>query len=86
MMTRSPILKSTCVCAEARLVLEAVNETGDFSRLLVLPDGDIGLLLIPLFGDGEEQMYVSVEPISGWSKGTLVRRVKRENTPLLGSH
>lgn len=86
-MTRSPILKSTWwVWFEARLVFEAVRETGDFNRLLVLPVGDRGLLLTPLFGDGEEQMYVSVEPMSGRSKGTLVRRVNREKTPLLGSH
>jgi hypothetical protein len=82
MITRSPILKSTCVALEVRLVFELLRDTGDFNRLLVLPVGEIGLLLTPLLGG----VIASPEPIPGCSSGTLVRRVSRENTPFLFSH
>lgn len=62
-----------------------LKEGGDFIKLLVLPVGDSGLLLVPLLS-GDVQTKVSPEPISGSYNGTLVKRVNRENTPFLGSH
>lgn len=86
MMTLSPILKSTCcVDVEAKLVFELLRAAGDLSKLLVLPVGEIGLLLVPLFV-GVEYENVSLEPIPGCSNGTRVNLVNREKTPFLLSH